>query len=32
MVELTPSSTIATNQQLVIEFPTISIDGINYFD
>jgi hypothetical protein len=32
MVEVTPSTTIATNQQLVIEIPTQSNDGTNYFN
>jgi hypothetical protein len=31
MVIFTPSSTIATNQQLIIEIPTVSIDGQNQF-
>lgn len=31
MVIFTPSSNIATNQQFVIEIPTISTDGSNQF-
>lgn len=31
MVIFTPSSTIATNQQFIIEIPTVSAEGQNLF-
>jgi hypothetical protein len=32
MVELTPSTTINSNQQVIIEIPTVAIDGTSLFD